>query len=198
MSARIAEAPVTPALEPVRRIAAYGICFDDAGRVLLVRASPGVRYAGRVVAARRRGRPRRAPARHRGPGDRRRDRAVGGRERAVDVLADMRALPSRGVTIHTDRLIYEVTVRGGALRDRVDQPTDLARWSSLGRRCQGCRCVRSRPTRSGLPRRPVDLRPDEPPELPVVLRRAGAGRPAPGPALRRVRRGHRPGRPACC
>jgi len=45
-----------------------------------------------------------------------------------DVLADMRALPNRGVTIHTDRLIYSVTVRGGGLRDRIGQPTDLARW----------------------------------------------------------------------
>ncbi len=39
--------PVTPALEPLRRIAAYAVATDDAGRVLLVRASsrsgtPGV------------------------------------------------------------------------------------------------------------------------------------------------------------
>ena len=30
-----------------------------------------------------------------------------------DVLADMRSLPHRGVTIHTDRLIYTVSIRGG-------------------------------------------------------------------------------------
>ena len=39
--------PVTPALEPLRRIAAYAVARDDEGRVLLVRASsksgtPGV------------------------------------------------------------------------------------------------------------------------------------------------------------
>ena len=40
-----------------------------------------------------------------------------------DVLADMRALPDRGVTIHTDRLIYEVAVRGGTLH-RPGRPAD--------------------------------------------------------------------------
>ena len=82
-----------------------------------------------------------------------------------DVLADLRALPTRGVTIHTDRLIYGVSIRGGALRDRIGQPTDLARW------------VRRRET-AKLPLRPftaaaldlpadsVDLRPDEPPDFP--------------------------------
>ena len=48
--------------------------------------------------------------------------------RLVDVQADLRAVPSRGLSIHTDRLIYEVTVRGGAVRDRVGAPTDLARF----------------------------------------------------------------------
>src|SRR5690349_25020631 len=110
--------PVTPALEPIRRIAAYGICADDAGRVLLVRHSvrsgtPGVwSLPGGAV----------------DHGENPRDTVV--REtaaetglsvasrRLVDVLADMRALPHRGVTIHTDRLIYEVTLRGGALISR--------------------------------------------------------------------------------
>ena len=48
-----------------------------------------------------------------------------------DVLADMRSMPHRGVTIHTDRLIYTVSVRGGNLIDRVGHPTDLARWHTL-------------------------------------------------------------------
>jgi ADP-ribose pyrophosphatase YjhB (NUDIX family) len=48
--------------------------------------------------------------------------------RLVDVQADLRAVASRGLSIHTDRLIYEVRVRGGALRDRISQPTDLARF----------------------------------------------------------------------
>jgi ADP-ribose pyrophosphatase YjhB (NUDIX family) len=50
--------------------------------------------------------------------------------RLIDVQADLRVVASRGLSIHTDRLIYEVTVRGGALRDRISQPTDLARFVS--------------------------------------------------------------------
>jgi ADP-ribose pyrophosphatase YjhB (NUDIX family) len=156
---------VTPALElePVRRIAAYACCEDSAGRVLVVRAStasgtPGVwSLPGGAVAH----------------GEHPHDTVV--RETAAEtglsvalqglreVLADMRALPNRGVTIHTDRLVYGVSVRGGALR--VGQPTDLARWFS-------------RDELAALPLRPftalalgvaaasVDLRPDAPPEFP--------------------------------
>jgi 8-oxo-dGTP diphosphatase len=85
--------------------------------------------------------------------------------RLVDVLADMRALPHRGVTIHTDRLIYEVTVRGGGLIDRIGQPTDLARWVDP----EEAASLPLRPFASlalGLPPTPVDLRPDEPPDFP--------------------------------
>jgi 8-oxo-dGTP diphosphatase len=85
--------------------------------------------------------------------------------RLHDVLADMRALPHRGITIHTDRLIYQVTVRGGTLLDRVGQPTDLARWHTTEEAAR----LPLRPftaTALGLPAAPVDLRPDEPPEYP--------------------------------
>src|ERR1041384_2020336 len=123
--------PVTPALEPLRRIAAYAVATDPDGRVLLVRASsrsgpPGVwSLPGGAV----------------DHGDDPTHTVV--RETATetglsvavtglrDVLADMRSLPSRGVTIHTDRLIYSVSIRGGNLIDRVGQPTDQARWHTL-------------------------------------------------------------------
>jgi 8-oxo-dGTP diphosphatase len=81
------------------------------------------------------------------------------------VLADMRALPTRGVTIHTDRLIYTVTVRGGGLRDRIGQPTDLARWFTVDE----ARTLPLRPFTAdalGIPAAPVDLRPDAAPEVP--------------------------------
>jgi ADP-ribose pyrophosphatase YjhB (NUDIX family) len=157
--------PVTPALEPMRRIAAYAICVDAADQVLLVRASvrsgtPGVwSLPGGAV----------------DHGENPNDTVV--RETAaetglsvavthlVDVVADLRSLPNRGVTIHTDRLIYEVSVRGGALRDRVGQSTDLARWFS---RTEIARLA-LRPFTAialDLPPAPVDLRPDEPPEFP--------------------------------
>jgi 8-oxo-dGTP diphosphatase len=85
--------------------------------------------------------------------------------RLRDVLADMRALPHRGITIHTDRLVYEVTVRGGTLCDRVGQPTDLARWYTVDE--AGTLPLRPFTANAlGLPAAPVDLRPDEPPEFP--------------------------------
>ena len=77
-----------------------------------------------------------------------------------DVLADMRALPHRGVTIHTDRLIYQVSVRGGTLCDRVGQPTDLARWHTLdgGRRAAAAAVHRPGAGAAGRPRRPAARR----------------------------------------
>jgi ADP-ribose pyrophosphatase YjhB (NUDIX family) len=119
---------VATVLQPLRRIAAYGICADESERVLLVRASvdsgtPGVwSLPGGAV----------------DHGEHPFDTVVRetaaetglsvGVERLVDVLADLRALPERGVAIHTDRLIYAVKLRGGTVRDRVGQPTDLARF----------------------------------------------------------------------
>jgi ADP-ribose pyrophosphatase YjhB (NUDIX family) len=156
---------MTPALEPLRRIAAYAVCRDPVNQVLLVRHSarsgtPGIwSLPGGAV----------------DHGENPRDTVV--REtaaetglsvavaRLLDVHADMRSMPHRGVTIHTDRLMYEVTVRGGSLIDRVGQPTDLARWVSLDEAAR----LPLRPFTSvalGLPPAPVDLRPDEPPDFP--------------------------------
>jgi 8-oxo-dGTP diphosphatase len=157
--------PVTPALEPLRRIAAYGVCVDASARVLLVRASavsgtPGVwSLPGGAV----------DHGEH--PYDTvvRETAAETGLSVAVvrlrDVLADMRALPNRGVTIHTDRLVYEVSVRGGSLRDRVGQPTDLARWLT---RTEAA-ALPLRPFTAAaldLPAAAADLRPEELPEVP--------------------------------
>jgi len=123
--------PVTPALEPLRRIAAYAVATDDDGRVLLVRASsrsgtPGV-WSLPGGAVDHGEDPNHTVVRE--------TAAETGLSVAVtglrDVLADMRSLPHRGVTIHTDRLIYTVSIRGGNLVDRVGHPTDLARWHTL-------------------------------------------------------------------
>ena len=116
------------ALQPIRRIAAYGICTDEEGRVLLVRASR------RSSTPLRWSLPGGAVDHGEAPTDTvvRETAAETGLSvsvvRLVDVLADLRAVASRGLSIHTDRLIYEVRVRGGALRDRIGQPTDLARF----------------------------------------------------------------------
>lgn len=156
---------MTPALEPLRRIAAYAVCVDAESRILLVRAStrsgtPGVWSL-----------PGGAVDHGENPYDTvvRETAAETGLSVAVvrlhDVLADLRALPGRGVTIHTDRLIYQVSMRGGALRDRVGQPTDLARWFTRDEAA----ALPLRPFTAsalGLSPAPVDLRPDEAPELP--------------------------------
>jgi len=152
-------------LEPLRRIAAYAVCRDVQGRALLVRASdragtPGVwSLPGGAV----------------DHGEDPHHTVV--RETAAEtglsvtvlrlhsVLADVRALPSRGVTIHTDRIVYDVALRGGTLIEREGQPTDLVQWlawDAAGR-------LPLRPFTAavlGLPAKSVDVRPDEAPEFP--------------------------------
>jgi ADP-ribose pyrophosphatase YjhB (NUDIX family) len=81
------------------------------------------------------------------------------------VSADLRALPDRGLAIHTDRLIYRVRQRGGALIDRVGQSTDLCRWVSMA----DAEAMPLRPFTAiaiGLPPAAIDLQPDEAPEMP--------------------------------
>jgi 8-oxo-dGTP diphosphatase len=159
---------VATPLDPLRRIAAYGICRNDAGDVLLVRGSsasaqPGVwSLPGGAVAH----------------GEHPQDTVV--RETAaetglsvavnglVDVRADMRTVPSRGLTIHTDRLIYQVRLRGGALRDRQDQPTDECRFVSLAEAAT----LPLRPFTAealGVPSAAVDIAPDAAPYVPSFL-----------------------------
>jgi 8-oxo-dGTP diphosphatase len=82
-----------------------------------------------------------------------------------DVLADMRSLPHKGVTIHTDRLIYEVSIRGGNLCDRIGQPTDLARWHTL-EEAAGLRLRQFTADALGIGDASADLRPEEAPEFP--------------------------------
>ncbi|MEV4705844.1 NUDIX domain-containing protein [Actinoplanes sp. NPDC049316] len=163
---------MTPALEPLRRIAAYAVATDPHGRVLLVRAStrsgtPGV-WSLPGGAVDHGEDPNHTVVRE--------TAAETGLSVAVtglrDVLADMRSLPHRGVTIHTDRLIYEVSVRGGNLIDRVGQPTDMARWHTLEEAQQ----LRLRPFTAaalGLPAASADLRPEEVPDFPSFYAYAG-------------------------
>jgi ADP-ribose pyrophosphatase YjhB (NUDIX family) len=82
-----------------------------------------------------------------------------------DVLADMRSLPHKGVTIHTDRLIYEVSIRGGNLCDRIGQPTDLVRWHTL-EEAAGLRLRQFTADALGICDASADLRPEEAPEFP--------------------------------
>ncbi|HEX5541238.1 MAG TPA: NUDIX domain-containing protein [Micromonospora sp.] len=156
---------MNPELEPLRRIAAYAVCTDSDDRVLLIRASsrsgtPGV-WSLPGGAVDHGEDPNHTVVRE--------TAAETGLSVAVtglrDVLADMRALPHRGVTIHTDRLIYRVSVRGGTLCDRVGQPTDLARWHTLDE-AKGLPLRPFTAQALDLPADPIDLRPEEAPEFP--------------------------------
>ena len=156
---------MTPALEPLRRIAAYAVCTDAEGRVLLVRAStssgtPGV-WSLPGGAVDHGEDPNHTVVRE--------TAAETGLSVAVaglrDVLADMRSLPHRGVTIHTDRLIYQVSIRGGNLLDRIGQPTDLARWHTL-EEAERLRLRSFTAAALGLSAASADLRPEEAPDFP--------------------------------
>ncbi|MGH3663039.1 MAG: NUDIX domain-containing protein [Micromonosporaceae bacterium] len=187
---------MTPELEPLRRIAAYALCTDPDGRVLLVRAAaesgtPGVwSLPGGGV----------DHGEH--PHDTLMREVAAEAGLAVDVgnllevLADLRALPARGLALHTDRLIYESTVVGhtAAVTDAAAEAeatpgspdgfvplrqsgVDLARWMSMAE----AERLPLRPFTAkalGLPPGTGDLRPEDPPELPSFLAVPGPdGRP---------------------
>jgi 8-oxo-dGTP diphosphatase len=156
---------VATVLAPLRRIAAYGICANSDHGVLLVRASARAATPGAWSL------PGGAVDHGENPHDTvvRETAAETGLSvsvtRLVDVVSDLRALPERGVAIHTDRLVYEVALRGGGLRDRVDQATDLARFVPPAELTE----MMLRPFTAavlGIPAAAADRRPEEPPELP--------------------------------
>ncbi|WP_298324668.1 NUDIX hydrolase [Haloactinopolyspora sp.] len=155
---------MTAELKPLRRIAAYAVCADDAGHVLLIRESvrsgtPGVWTlpGGSVL-----------------HGEHPRDAVV--REAAaesglllragtpIDVLADTRARPHREVTLHTDRIIFRAEVVSGE-PEPLSPMVDEVRWVTTDEAAT----LQLRPFASQilkLPLSTVDLPPEEMPELP--------------------------------
>jgi ADP-ribose pyrophosphatase YjhB (NUDIX family) len=111
----------------VRRIAAYGLCRDEHGRVLLVRASSKSANAGRWFLP--------GGGLHHGehPTDAlvREVREETGLTVEVvglqDVITDVERLPDGDVR-HQDRLIFRVRAARGRLRDEPDGSTDRAAW----------------------------------------------------------------------
>jgi 8-oxo-dGTP diphosphatase len=152
-------------VEPLRRIAAYGICEDESDNVLLVRASPASGTPGiwsLPGGAVKHGEHPTITVVRETAAETGLSVAVVGLE---DVRADVRALPERGITIHTDRLIYRVRIRGGHIIERFGQQTDLARFVS---RDEAARLPVRPFTAVALDLSPTsaDLSPDEPPDLP--------------------------------
>ncbi|MGH3712007.1 MAG: NUDIX hydrolase [Micromonosporaceae bacterium] len=167
---------MTAELEPLRRIAAYALCTDPDGRVLLVRGAAQSVTAGVWS----------LPGGGVDHGEHPHDTVV--REVAAEaglavdvstlreVRADLRELPGRGLALHTDRLIYEATVLDHAAETahRAGDPAaapygngtvDEARWVAPPE-AAGLPLRAFTAAVLGLPEAVGDLRPEDPPDLP--------------------------------
>jgi 8-oxo-dGTP diphosphatase len=112
----------------VRRIGAYGLCRDDAGRVLLARNSSLSTFPGLWT----------LPGGGVEQGEHPDDTVV--REFAEEtgltvsvtglrsVTADVFRLPHTDTWEHTDRIIYDVRPVGGSLRNEAEGTTELVEW----------------------------------------------------------------------
>jgi ADP-ribose pyrophosphatase YjhB (NUDIX family) len=110
-----------------QRIAAYGVCRDADGRMLLARASPAITLQGRWF----------LPGGGVDHGESPIDSLVREMEeesglavsvgRLLDVLSDVRTIPD-GTTLHTVRIIYEVASWSGTLRPEAHGTTDAVGW----------------------------------------------------------------------
>jgi ADP-ribose pyrophosphatase YjhB (NUDIX family) len=110
-----------------QRVAAYGVCVDAEGRLLLARAAPSLTLRGRwflpgggidhgespTEALRREIAEESGLTVDLGP--------------LLDVLSDVRTLPD-GTSLHTLRVIYRVSSWTGTLRAEVSGTTDAVRW----------------------------------------------------------------------
>jgi 8-oxo-dGTP diphosphatase len=110
-----------------QRIAAYGLCVDPAGRVLLARAAPSLSLRGRWFL------PGGGVDHGESPADavRREIQEESGLivelGPLLDVLSDVRTLPDETV-LHTVRVIYRVLTWSGQLRAESNGTTDAVRW----------------------------------------------------------------------
>lgn len=111
-----------------RRIGAYGVLGDDAGRVLLTRSSALSDVVGTWYL------PGGGVEHGEAPADTvvREVAEETGLRVAVtgvrDVVSDVLAIPARGERLHTDRVLYDLRLLGGELRAEPAGTTDLVRW----------------------------------------------------------------------
>ncbi len=112
-----------------RRVGVYGICRDDAGRVLFARQAPGTISAGwwglPGGGVNHGEDPVRALAREFVEETGLKVAVV----RPVVVRTDFFPHPGRQQIIHLDRVVFEVTVTGGKLRAESKGTTDRAEWA---------------------------------------------------------------------
>ena len=113
-----------------QRIAAYGVCRDTDGRILLARASPAITLQGRWFL------PGGGVKHGEDPADSctREIKEEAGLTvtlgQLLHILSDVRTIPD-GTNLHTVRLIYRVEAWAGTLRPEVDGTTDAVGWFTL-------------------------------------------------------------------
>ncbi len=113
-----------------QRIATYGVCRDDGGRLLLVRASPRLTVRGHWFL------PGGGVQHGEEPEDSLRREILEESGLTVDlgpllaVLSDVRDIPD-DVSLHTVRLIYRVDRWEGTLRPEADGTSDAVDWFTL-------------------------------------------------------------------
>lgn len=142
-----------------RRIAAYGVCYDDAGRILLTRSSVRDDYDPGIWSLPGGG------VEHGEAPDAALVREFGeetGLTPSItalrDVASDLAWVPRRGWVMHTDRILYEVRA-AGELRFEVDGSSDLAEWVPVAQ-VAGLRRMPYLSRLLGLPVEPVEELPD--------------------------------------
>lgn len=118
--------------EPDRtRVAAYALCVDEAGRILLCRMAPSI-IPGDVWTLPGGGLrfgelPEAAAIRELGEETGQDGQVI----RLVEVSDNLLKLKSRPGTVHAIRIVYEVRVSGGQLREEQEGTTDACSWLTL-------------------------------------------------------------------
>ncbi len=113
-----------------RRVAAYGVCRRG-GEVLLVRGAAATPLAGLWLL------PGGGVEHGEDPIDavvrevEEETGLIAEPDALVAVVTDVERLPERGVVRHHDRLIFDLRVTGGDLRDELDGTTDRAEWVAV-------------------------------------------------------------------
>jgi mutator protein MutT len=112
-----------------QRIAAYGLCLNDEGHILLARAAPSLTLRGRWFL------PGGGVDHGEAPAEalRREMQEEAGLTVVVgpllDVVSDVRTLPD-GTSLHTVRVIYRIDQWSGTLRAEEGGTTDAVQWFS--------------------------------------------------------------------